>query len=167
MWNGTKTSSQPATHLSLLETAVPAASTISQETGARTAQTGCFPIPAIKKAGKVNTLLLLSQFFLRPHPQHMEAPRLGVELELQLPTYVTATAAPDQIQVCDLHHSSRQHQIFNPLSEARDQTDILMDTSWVRWATTGTPIIVVLSHLVLRWFVIQTSMINLNPTVSG
>ena len=31
----------------------------------------------------------------------------------------------------NLHHSSQQHQILNPLSEARDQTCILRDTSWV------------------------------------
>ena len=30
--------------------------------------------------------------FLGPHLQHMEAPRLGVQLELQLPVYTTATA---------------------------------------------------------------------------
>ena len=33
--------------------------------------------------------------FLSLHPQHMEIPRLGVELELQLRTYTTATAMPD------------------------------------------------------------------------
>ena len=39
-----------------------------------------------------------------------------------------------------LHHSSWQHQILNSLSEARDQTCILMDTSRIRfcYATTGT-----------------------------
>ena len=43
--------------------------------------------------------------------------------------------------VCDLHHNSWQHQILNPLSEARDQTCILMDVSQVHYycATTGTP----------------------------
>ena len=30
-----------------------------------------------------------------------------------------------------LHHSSQQRQILHPLSEARDRTHILMDTSWV------------------------------------
>ena len=30
--------------------------------------------------------------FLGQHPQHMEIPRLGVESELQLPAYTTATA---------------------------------------------------------------------------
>ena len=29
------------------------------------------------------------------HRQHMEVPRLGVESELQLPAYATATATPD------------------------------------------------------------------------
>ena len=30
-----------------------------------------------------------------------------------------------------LHRSSWQHQILNPLNKARNQTCILMDTSWV------------------------------------
>ena len=29
------------------------------------------------------------------HPQHMEVPRLGVELGLQLPAYTTPTETPD------------------------------------------------------------------------
>ena len=57
--------------------------------------------------------------FLGPHPQHMEGPRLGFKLELQLPSYVTATAMPDPTSVFDLHHSSQQCQILNPMSEAR------------------------------------------------
>ena len=79
--------------------------------------------------------------FLGPHPQHMEVPRLGDESELQLLACTTTIAMRDPSQVCDLHHSSRQCWIFNPLSEARDWTHVLMDTSWVcyRWAMTGTP----------------------------
>ena len=61
----------------------------------------------------------------------MEGLRLGVELELQLPAYTTATAMLDLSCVCDWHHSSWQGQILNPLSEARDQTCILMDTGQV------------------------------------
>ena len=70
---------------------------------------------------------------------HMEIPRPGVELELQVTIYATAT----QDLSCDLHHSSQQWQcqILNLLNEARDWTRILMDTSWVcyHWATIGTP----------------------------
>ena len=33
--------------------------------------------------------------FLGPHLQHMEVPRLGVKLELQLLTYATATEMQD------------------------------------------------------------------------
>ena len=60
--------------------------------------------------------------FLGPHPWHMEVPRLGVELELQLPAYTTATATWDPSRICDLHHSPQQYWIFNPLSETRDRT---------------------------------------------
>ena len=40
-----------------------------------------------------------------------------------------------------LHHSSQKCWILNPLSEARDRTWVLMDTSRVHycWATIGTP----------------------------
>ena len=58
----------------------------------------------------------------------MEFPRLGVEPKLQLPAYATATAVQDLSHICELHHSSWQHGILNPLSEARDQTHILMNT---------------------------------------
>ena len=80
-------------------------------------------------------------FFLGPHLQHMKVPRLGVESELQLPAYTTATAKQDPSLICDLHHSSWQHWILNLLSKTRDQACILMDTSRVHyhWPTTGTP----------------------------
>ena len=53
---------------------------------------------------------------LGPHPRHMEVPRLGVELELLLPAYTTATALWDLSCVCDLYHSSRQCWIPSRLS---------------------------------------------------
>ena len=61
----------------------------------------------------------------------MEVPRLGVKSELEPPLYTTATAKRDPSSVCDPHHSSWQHRILNPLSEARDRTCFLMDTSQV------------------------------------
>ena len=63
----------------------------------------------------------------------MEVLRLGVKSELQLLAYTTVTATQDPSHICDLHHSSQQHWILNPLSKARDQTCILMDTSQIRF----------------------------------
>ena len=70
-------------------------------------------------------------FFSGPLPWHMEVPRLGVESGPQLPAYATATALWDLSHVRDLHHSSQQCRILNPLREARDWTSILMDSSQV------------------------------------
>ena len=66
--------------------------------------------------------------------------RLGVEWELPLPAYTTASAMWDPDSIYDLHHSSRQHWALNTLSEARDPTHVLMDTdqAYYRGATTGT-----------------------------
>ena len=67
-------------------------------------------------------------YFFRATPAAYESSRLGVESELQLPAYATATAMPDTSHIFDLHHSSWPRWIFNPLGKARDQTHILMDT---------------------------------------
>ena len=48
----------------------------------------------------------------------MQDPRLGVQLELQLPAYATAHGDTGSL---------------TPLSEARDRTRVLMDTSWVHY----------------------------------
>ena len=64
--------------------------------------------------------------FLGPQLQHMEVSRLGVQLKRQLPAYAIATAILDPSHVFDLYHSSWQHQILNPLMEARDWTCSLM-----------------------------------------
>ena len=69
--------------------------------------------------------------FLGLHPLHMKAPRLGVELELQPPAYTTATATWEPSHVFNLHYSSWQLWILNPLSEARDWTCIFMDANRV------------------------------------
>lgn len=56
----------------------------------------------------------------------MEVSSLGVESELQLLAYNTATATLDLSPVCDLHHTSQQGQILNPFSEAGDGTWMLV-----------------------------------------
>ena len=63
----------------------------------------------------------------------MEVLSLGVKLELQLLAYTTGTATQDPSHTCGLHHSSQQHWILNPLGQARDQTQVLMDTSQVHY----------------------------------
>ena len=75
--------------------------------------------------------------FLGLHAQHMEAPRLGAELELQLLAYTTATATAtrDVSRVFNLHYSLWQRQIPEPLSEARDRICILIDTSQTHFLT--------------------------------
>ena len=85
-------------------------------------------LPGSQAASKEQELLF-SFSFLQPHLWHVEVPRLGVELELQLPAYTAATATQDQSRVCHLCHSLQQHLILNPLSGARDQTRILIDSS--------------------------------------
>ena len=97
-----------------------------------------------KGAGKTNSIRVLAVYapekpppyflvFLGPQPRNIEVPGVGVKLELQLEVYATAIATPDPSHICDLHHSSRQRQILNPLSKARDRTHILMGTSWVHY----------------------------------
>ena len=70
-------------------------------------------------------------YFLGPHLWCMELPRPGFKLELQLLAYTTAMATPDLNNIGNLCHSLQQCQIPNPLSEARDGTHILTETSWV------------------------------------
>ena len=63
----------------------------------------------------------------------MEISRPGVRSELQLPAYTTATAMQDLSLIFDLHYSSWQRQVLNPLSEARNRTCVLMDASQIRF----------------------------------
>ena len=79
--------------------------------------------------------------FLGLHLPHMEVPRLGVQSELLPPAYTTATATWDPNHVCDLHDSSWQCWILNPVSKARYRFCVLMDTSQIHfcWATMAPP----------------------------
>ena len=82
-------------------------------------------------SAKLSHLFLLLLLLFRAVPGAYEFPKLGVESELQLLAYATATPKQDPSHICDLHCSSRQHQIPNALSETRDWTYILMDTTWI------------------------------------
>ena len=64
-------------------------------------------------------------FFFGPHLQHMEVPRLGVQSELQLLACAADTATPDLSHILDLHWMPDPYS----LSEARDGTHLLVDTS--------------------------------------
>ena len=59
----------------------------------------------------------------------MEVPSPGVESELQLLAYTTATEMRDPSRIFDLQQSSRQRRILDPLSKAGDRTCVLLDTS--------------------------------------
>ena len=98
--------------------------------------------------GRINNFFLLF-YFLGLHSWPREVPRLGVNLELQLLAYLTATAMPDPSCFCDLHHSSWQCRILNPLSEVRDQTHNLMVPSRIRFHCTrrGTPELIIFKCL--------------------
>ena len=79
----------------------------------------------------------------------MEVPRVGVESELHLLPYTTAIATQDLNRIFDIHHSSQQCWILNPLMEARDRIRNLMVPSQICFhcATTGT--LMVLFYLCL------------------
>ena len=71
----------------------------------------------------------------------MEVPRLGVELEPQLPAYATATS--HRIQAASATYTTAHGNagsLTNPLGKARDQILILMDSGRIRvcCTTTGT-----------------------------
>ena len=69
-----------------------------------------------------NIIIILFCFvcFLESYLRHTEVPRLGVEWELQPLAYTTVRPTPDLSTVCNLHHSSEQRGILNPMSKARD-----------------------------------------------
>ena len=83
-------------------------------------------------------------------PRHMEVPRLGVELELQLLTYTTATATQDPSRVCTL---TAAHGNARSLTHwARPRPCNLMVPSWINHcATTGTPALLLKWRQIFKW----------------
>ena len=81
-------------------------------------------------------------FFLGPHLQHMEVPRLEVSSDLQLPAYTIATAQPDLSHICDLHCSSQQWRFLTHWAgpEIKPTSSSILVGFLTCWATRGTPI---------------------------
>ena len=90
----------------------------------------------------------------------MEVPRLGFELELLLPAYARATAIPDLSRICDLHHSSWQRRILNPLRKARVRTRNLRISSRIRLCCTMTELLILFSFVVYNDFVDLFSFVD-------
>ena len=63
-------------------------------------------------------------FFLWLFLWHMEIIYARGGIRAAAGTYTTATTTPDPSRICSLW----QCQMFNPLSEARDQTHIVIET---------------------------------------
>ena len=59
-----------------------------------------------------------------------EIPLGGIHFHAHRGMCVLVIIGP-RASICDLHHSSRQRRILNPLREARDQTCNLMVPSWI------------------------------------
>ena len=77
-----------------------------------------------------NFTFFLSFVFLGPPAAYGGTQARG-PIRAAAAAYTTATAARDWSRVFNLHHSSQQHWILNPLSKTRDQTHVLIDTSQI------------------------------------
>ena len=64
-----------------------------------------------------------------------EVPGLGVKSELYMPAASPhcSHSKADISHVYNIHHSSWQHRILNPLNGARNWTCVLIDTTWVHY----------------------------------
>ena len=65
-------------------------------------------------------------YFFRATPMAYGGSQARGRWEPQLLAYTRATATPDPSHISDVHHSSQQPRILNPLSQASDRTH----TSW-------------------------------------
>ena len=70
-------------------------------------------------------------------------------IRVLLPAYTTAKATPDLSHICNLHHSSQQCWILNPLSEARNRTCNFMVPSRISFHCTkiGIPVISLINSI--------------------
>ena len=101
---------------------------------------GFFPFCIVCKQCCIGFLIVILINYFRATSIAYGSSQARGRIGLHLLAYSTATATLHPRHVCDLPCSSQQYRILNPLSEARDQTCILTDTSWIRFhcATMGT-----------------------------
>ena len=71
----------------------------------------------------VGFVYLFIYCFLGLHLRHMEVPRLGIELELQLPAYITTTAIQGPNHVFDLYTTAQ--------GNAGSRPGIQLASSWI------------------------------------
>ena len=74
---------------------------------------------------RIHFFFFLSFCLFRAAPMAYRDSQAGVESELQFLAYATAAAMPDLSHICNLHHSSWQCWVLNPLSKTRDGTCVL------------------------------------------
>ena len=85
----------------------------------------------------VGLSLLLLFFLFRAAPAAYGSFQVRSQIEASAATLHPSHTPPytppqmDPRCICDLYCNSWQHQIFNPLSDARDRTLVLMDSSWI------------------------------------
>ena len=72
-------------------------------------------------------------FFLGLYTQHMELSRLGVESELQLLTYATATATPDLSCIFNLQARSLTHRVGPEMEPEYSWTLVRFITTKPQW----------------------------------
>ena len=78
---------------------------------------------------KARELFFFFDFFKGPHPMAYRSFQARGGVEAAAEVYAIAIAMRDLSHICNLHHSSCQCWILNPLSGTRDRICILMDTS--------------------------------------
>ena len=103
-------------------------------------------LAACSKYVFINKTLDIFFFFLGPHPLHVEVPRSTGQIGAIAASHSHSCSSPGS----EPHiYTTTYGQILNPLSEARDGTCVLTDTSQLRHrqATTGTSDLSFLSYL--------------------
>ena len=101
----------------------------------------------------------------RPHARPMEVSRLGVESELQLSAYATAT--PDMSHVCDLHHSSSNtrsltYRVRSGIEPVSSWILVRFSSSEAQWEWTARVVLRVVVLRVLILVVLRVLILQLS-----